>query len=379
MQPKNQEIESLRAIAVLITCMNHIGLLFRWNIHPLGRLEPYLQFWGGVDLFFCISGYVVSRSFMNALDRSRADGTHWHTVKAFWVRRAYRLLPSAWFWLAFGLCCAVFFNRTGIFGSAGGAVRSSVAVLSMTANLSQYFGVPMHPNGVYWSLALEEQFYLLFPFFLLAVPFALRWKLLLFAIAIQLPLTRTYAVDLSWFLRLDALMWGILIAMFSRTAEYRIFQPYSLSNRTSATCVSIALICALIALPAMLERDPFHVGLMAIASAALVFIASYDRGYALPVGHLKHLFLWVGSRSYAIYLSHLPAFMLTHEVWTRWTEAKGLLPPNGTYTVRYTLTALTLIAILSELNYRLIETPLRLRGARLAKTIVNHAVATASV
>ncbi|KWC56582.1 acyltransferase family protein [Burkholderia ubonensis] len=377
MQSKNQEIEALRAAAVIITCLNHLVLLFRWTPNPLGRLSDYLQFWGGVDLFFCISGYIVSKSFVEALDTAHANEKQWQTIKAFWVRRAYRLMPSAWLWLAIGLICSIYFNKTGIFGTPAEAIRSSIAVLSFTANLSQYFGLPMHPNGVYWSLALEEQFYLVFPFFILLTPVAWRWKVLLAAIALQFPLVRATIVDFSWYVRLDALMWGIVIYIFSRTSEYRIFEPTSLRNRPVASLASLALIGGIMVIPSALAMVPFHVGLMAIASAILVFMASFDRGYILPIRALSPILSYIGSRSYAIYLSHLPAFMLTHEIWSNWATSKGLPAPNGTYTIRYAITALALVAVFSELNYRLVETPLRRKGARLAAIIANKEISGA--
>jgi peptidoglycan/LPS O-acetylase OafA/YrhL len=80
--------------------------------------------------------------------------------------------------------------------------------------------------------------------------------------------------------------------------------------------------------------------------------------------------LWVGSRSYAIYLIHIPAFFATREIWFR-------VKPPGTvfdaaYTWRFALTALPLLLIAAELNYRCLEVPLRRRGARIAQRIAQR-------
>jgi len=72
MQSKNNEIEVLRAVAIAITCINHLPFLLQWNgIEMLKPLDHLVVFWGGVDLFFCVSGYVVSKSFVETLDRAR--------------------------------------------------------------------------------------------------------------------------------------------------------------------------------------------------------------------------------------------------------------------------------------------------------------------
>lgn len=368
MKMKNEEIEYLRAVAVLMTLVHHTQLLIRWKSDPLGIVGSHFGFWGGVDLFFCISGYVVSKSFIEAFDRARLTNTHWHAARAFWVRRAYRLLPSSWLWAAIPIPLAIYLNQTVLFTDAPNALRSALSIVLLSSNLVEHFGIPLAPNYAYWSLSLEEQFYFLFPFFLLLIPTSWRWKTLLFAIAIQFPLMRNYP-DLLWYTRLDALMWGIIIYVFSRTTTYSSIELRFRKSKPTMIAASALLVVSLSAISEMLMKLPFHLGLMAATCAALVWLASYDKGYVLPFRRLRPIALWIGSRSYAIYLCHVPIFFATNEIWLRWTQHEGLPPPNGTYTVRFVVTALALIVVFSELNYRLIETPFRIKGARAAKKI----------
>ena len=87
----NLEIEYLRAIAVLLVVFAHADVIF-----PRSGIGQ----WTGVDLFFCISGYVITRSFERYFDDAIAEGRWWAAARAFWVRRIFRLAPSAWLWLA---------------------------------------------------------------------------------------------------------------------------------------------------------------------------------------------------------------------------------------------------------------------------------------
>ena len=104
---------------------------------------------------------------------------------------------------------------------------------------------------------------------------------------------------------------------------------------------------------------------IALLSVLLVWLASYNGNYFLPVP-LRVLMIWFGARSYAIYLIHIPAFFLTREIWMYLEPAQAA---DNSFLLRYLLTAGVLILLLSELNYRLLEMPLRKRGAHLAARI----------
>ena len=93
----NLEIEYLRAIAVLLVVLAHADATF-----PRSGLGQ----WTGVDLFFCISGYVISRAFEPFFDKHIAEGRWWVAARAFWVRRIFRLAASAWLWLSVMVFCS---------------------------------------------------------------------------------------------------------------------------------------------------------------------------------------------------------------------------------------------------------------------------------
>ena len=367
---KNQEIEYLRAIAVLMTCLSHLPQLMPYQTEALTRLFFTFMPWTGVDLFFCISGYVVSRSFVDLLDRHKSEGDFWIAAQSFWIRRVYRLTPSAWLWVAVGIVCAATFNTTGVFSTLHQNFRSATAVITLSGNFANQFGQILAPNDIYWSLALEEQFYLLFPLFLLAVPDAWRWRVLLLLIALQFPFDRNPfggpALAMASSFRLDALMWGVLIFLFSRSPQYRLFEPVFLKGAGVKTLLLNALLIYLLgAIAGQMIAMPIAVGLIAIVAALLVWLASYDAGYICRIPGLAGVLAWLGARSYAIYLIHAPVYRFCFEAWSRHAASVGHAL-DGTYTFRMLASAIVLVLVLADLNFRLLEEPLRRRGVAIA-------------
>lgn len=358
----NLEIEYLRAVAVLLVIFAHLDALFP----GLG-----LGQWTGVDLFFCISGYVISRSYQQVFDRSIAEG-RWKTAAlAFWIRRFFRLTPSAWFWLTVMVICSFIFNRPKLwFGTPQQALEAALSFLTFTTNFLHGTG-NLHTCRFFWSLTLEDQFYLLFPIYLLIVRGHARWILFLVFIYLQsIPDRMLGTADhpsLLWTTRLDALMWGCLIYQLSCTAIYKKLEPVFLRPWPLALAVNILLIWCLITIPKgtfgpwigyKIESE------VALASAALVFLASFDRGYVLPLpAPARAVLTWIGSRSYALYLVHLPVFGILSESWYNWGPAYD---PHIFYAVMIPI----LVPLLAELNFRLIETPLRQKGAQIAKQMM---------
>ena len=115
----------------------------------------------------------------------------------------------------------------------------------------------------------------------------------------------------------------------------------------------------------------FAFGRVALSSIALVCLASYDQDYLMPRGPWKQVMLWFGSRSYALYLIHIPAFYFARELWFR-IEPPGTVF-DRTFALRLALTGFGLLLVLTELNYRLVEVPLRRHGARIAQRIAQRA------
>jgi peptidoglycan/LPS O-acetylase OafA/YrhL len=374
------DIEMLRGFAILFVLFEHVRInLFPWRVPFIEHVRAYFTFWSGVDLFFAISGFVIARSLLPKLKAAEDATGFLNATISFWIRRAWRLIPSAWLWLFLILVATLVFNRSGAFGTFPMNFKGVLAGVLDVANFRvlanqqehQWYGA----SFPYWSLSLEEQFYLLLPFIVLVsgrkLPVILA---LLVAGQIFFPRLQSFFV----IIRSDALLLGVLIAIWSGSRSYRLLEPTGLAKSRLARAV--ILIGLLACIPAISQIDPplipFPIGVVAIISASLVLIASYNRDYLMRAGPLKSMLLWIGSRSYTLYLIHAPSYFLTREIWFRIEPAGTEF--GGKFTLRFILTALPLLVVLTELNYRFIETPLRIKGARIADRLSSRTRRVAS-
>lgn len=383
MQPegihKNSDIEVLRAVAISFTLIAHLI----WGIMPklggLGRhVHAIFQFWTGVDLFFAISGFLITTSLLRAWRdhlASPAPRRTWSNfftlARPFWIRRIFRLLPSAWLWIGITLLLAGLFNRHASLGDFPGNVREATAAMLNVSNFyyhSWFSKGNLHYGsfGIFWSLSLEEQFYLLFPFLLFFLDRRVLLPLLAAAFLLQVFLDRPngfepHHASLLWFIRTDALILGVLIAFWRSQTAYRRLEPRALRRPVVGLPVVGTIVLLLAAVPAWSLATTLSTGLVAVISGLLVWIASYDRDYILPAGKTKNALVWLGSRSYSIYLIHTICRAAIVEL-----KITAGIPEGSFVAAVWTVLSLVLILLIAEMNYRLVETRFRRRGRRIA-------------
>ena len=363
------DIEMLRALAVLLVLDEHVqfNLVF-WHSQLMDAQMRYFRGWVGVDLFFAISGFVIARSLLPQIQACQNRGTFMITVLRFWTRRAWRLLPSAWLWLLVPLAATALFNRSGAFGSFAASYEAAAAAVLQVANfrLAEVYGTrPLGASFMYWSLSLEEQFYLVLPIAAFLLRKHLPWVLVAIA-ALQFQAVHT---ALAWQTRSGALALGVLLALWERQLSWRLCEPRILGRSRFARATVIALPLALIG---ALGSDKLHVadcrvGLIALLVAGMVWIASYDRDLLMRPGYLKQALLWVGSRSYALYLIHIPVFFAAHEVWYRLSPPETT--PHGWIAWVYLIATITVLFLIADINFRFVEVPLRSKGNLIAARV----------
>jgi peptidoglycan/LPS O-acetylase OafA/YrhL len=373
----NFEIEVLRAAAILFTLFQHLELLLYENTGLYQKIREEFSFWGGVDLFFCVSGFVITRSLLlNPMPGKTIRENLTLFAIPFWLRRAWRLWPAAWFWVGISVFCSVYLNSTGVFGIPENMLSDSFAALLHYANwhwMGCYNGASVvcnlapGPTNVsaekfgwvlagYWSLSLEEQFYFVLPLLIMLVKLRSLVLLLMLAILFQLGIMRTPLGNL-WFFRLDAILVGVLIAY---SEKRRVFSTSS-SPLVKLRSVGPLLLLVSLATIAWLSADPvfryqFTTGIIALLCGMLVWLASHELCILWPCRRARTLITWIGSRSYSLYLAHLPTYAVTWEIWKR------NYPNEAPDAVAICICALALLVMFSELSFRIIERPFRYYG-----------------
>lgn len=377
MTARNDEIEYLRAVAILLTLVQHLPILLPWPNPPgwITFIYDHAAFWGGVDLFFVISGFVVTQSLLRAKDGGFPGSATigWVDAKRFWIRRAFRLLPLAWLWVAAVLLASAFFNRSGAFGTLNDNTHQAMWIVLYVYNWFAYplfaAGVNIAPLGVYWSLAVEEQFYLLLPLLLLTLKMRGLCILMAIAIAAQFFLWRPAPwIEPWWGLRFDALAWGVLLAWFAQTPGHASWAPNWLNGSALRWIINLTLIGAIVFMPVIFFKQATGTALLAMVCVVYVWLASFRRGLVLPVARPRPVLLWLGSRSYAIYVIHVVAFMLCNEFAWRLGDGKDTIA-NWSLAPIQALAGFAILLILVEASHRFLEQPLRDYGRRLSDKI----------
>ncbi|MDH4581364.1 acyltransferase [Pseudomonas sp. BN415] len=355
---KNRDIECFRAYAVIITFIAHL-----WVINPSWQAwTTYFWLGGGVDLFFCISGFLITTSLLGDIDAHESFRSF---ALPFWVRRAFRLWPAAIFWATATLLVSALFDVSGTLGSREDVSFSWLFGTLNVANLYLWWlndPERVTPLWHYWSLSLEEQFYILVPLVLFLRP----RRSLLVALMVLFAVYQSTAIrpwgSLLWFVRSDALLYGVLIAMAWH------FHPKTMTRGFAACRKGVwqSLLLVLLPLPVLLAREalsPYYMGWVAISSAALVLLVSGNADLTGGSSWLRRLAIYIGARSYSIYLVHYPVLALVREaiLATSLTDLSRV----EDQVIAAMLAAITTIA-LAEFSYRFIETPLRVKGRHIA-------------
>ncbi|MGE1067193.1 acyltransferase family protein [Pantoea agglomerans] len=369
----NSDIEILRAFAIIMVLVQHFPSLYFWSDHSyFAKVNTFISFWSGVDLFLCISGFVVSCSLIPLIDKCKDSGmSSSKTIAAFFTKRAFRLFPTSFLWIAIILALTFFYNISGAFGNVKWNIYQALSILTYNYNyLAAYMtdhGIPT-TFGPFWSLNLEEQFYFIFPFFVLLTKKENRIPILIGLIAVQFFILRQGHPILNF--RLDALSWGVVLAIMYMKSGMVNVDPTFLQNRKRSLLVtSFLIIFLMVSIPDMHESR-FMVGFLGLASASLVFIASFNKGYIFCPKAVRKVLLWVGSRSYAIYIIHMPVIYFIQESTVRYYVSIGQGPSKTILLCAVmTLLALMMTVILVEMNFRMIEKPLRNYGRKLANNI----------
>lgn len=343
-------LDGLRAIAVLLVLYDHApqvlgrdrgGQSVFWSASPGA--------WIGVDLFFVLSGFLITSILLRSVGEPGA-------FRRFWLRRALRIFPLAYLYLGVLALCA--WLLPGFAQLADPNAYAWAAGYLLNVRIAVWGWTPA-ALGILWSLAVEEHFYCVWPLVVLRARRAVvAWVLIVTVAAtpllrwLLLPSLGQVGVYVLTCCRWDTLAWGALLAM----AWHSPHRERLRRMLAWAAWPALAVVASVLAVPvhAVDPHTPawFHVvGYSAIAGAFTVVVGvamappvRLGRWLGQPLlGH-------VGRISYGLYVWHVLAAQLT-------THALGLFGIGTCLSVRAGLWLVLLFAMATA-SYRWFEAPL---------------------
>lgn len=312
-------LDGIRAFSVIAVMLYHANIAWL----PGGFL--------GVEVFFVVSGFLITSLLIE-----ERESTQRIDLKQFWIRRARRLLPAFFVMVSATAVCVAFYATD----SAPDFRRDVLPSLGYFSNWWQIFAVDTPYFAAsslpvlrhLWSLAVEEQWYLVWPL-LFTFIFGAKWMrpkisgVLLVACSgavmvatalrfVQDDETRTNFLYLSTLTRASGLLLGAAVAMLWRPWR-KTPTRFVLARSLVANALAIASIVVLGALMATVhvaDERLYQGGLAATTIASAVVIAVVMRPNSLFIKKFfsQDVFVEIGRRSYGLYLWHWPIFVVTH-------------------------------------------------------------------
>jgi peptidoglycan/LPS O-acetylase OafA/YrhL len=338
------DIDGLRAVAILPVLLYHAAV---W---------PFAGGYVGVDVFFVISGYLITGLIL------RAEAGAGFSLTNFYDRRIRRILPALFAMLAAACVAALFVllpDELVLFG------RNLLAGVLFCANIldwmhaTNYFAADAGRNPLLhlWSLSVEEQFYLVWPVTLIWL--ARRRRILPAAIAAMAAASLAAAAILSTrdpnfvFYLLPARAWELLLGAFLAAVPH--LAPRSAALRNIAGIGGLMLVAATMVFPGRFSGYPFSSTLGAALGTGMFLYASEGGANLASRVLALRVPVFIGRISYALYLWHWPAL-----VFARLYLDRELRPVE-------TAAILAAVFVVSVLSWRTIEEPIRRRrGAAIS-------------
>ena len=352
------ELDGLRGLAIFLVLVYHYAS-FNTTRHSLGYYLslPVQVMWTGVDLFFILSGFLIGGILIDHKGSPQYFST-------FYFRRFHRILPIYYILIASLFIGTTVWPQSPLFASAMPLWPYPLFLQNLLSPAVKTFGPPW--AGVTWSLAIEEQFYLLLP---LAVRRFSSKKLLIFVIlcVCGAPILRTiFILKGAQFeqihpllpTRADGLGLGVLVAII-----YRSEAAVSYIRRHSAMLYSLGLALLAVVASFMKWENWRFIGTIGYTAVDMLYAVVLISVLVLPNPRVQTLLnwrwlRWLGTISYCVYLVHEP---VRAALFDRWSPG-GLV--HDPFTFGLTCLGLMITLSIAQVSWILIEKPL-LRRAHL--------------
>ena len=352
-------IDSLRALAVLAVIIYHVDV----NYLPGGFL--------GVDLFFVLSGYLISSLIIKEYRKTGSLNLY-----NFYIRRARRLLPAVYFMITVGLVVMVLFNEVLLRKSHLDAIfgyiySSNWWYIFHKLDYFDSFGA-QSPFKHLWSLAIEEQFYMIFPLLFLLVNRKKKSKdgtyklnknflyvvlgLILVSLIAHILLFDINNISRIYFgtdTRAFSLLVGVVGAiLYPMERLHAKVTPQQNMLYSVVSLVSIATLITVMIYTSEYNTLLYRGGFLLVAVLGLIVIISSGKQHTLMSRLLSFKpVVFIGKISYSLYLWHFPVLVLT-------TPVSEIGNPN----IIFVILRVILTFILATASYVFVETPIRKLG-----------------
>ena len=324
---RNAHIDFLRGIAILVVLLLHFALAYGlWNC-PLSRLvgEDALKaffFNGnfGVTMFFVVSGYLItSMSLARWGEPARID------ARAFYTYRFARIMPALLLALAIIVLLGVMDVKYFSSAQRGEPLPASYFLIAVLSVLTFWHNVLMQSAGwfnyclnIYWSLSVEEVFYLGLPLAFLV--FRRKWLLVVACVALIViaPVYRGAHADNELFFEcgylacFDAIAMGCLTAMLMR--KIKLEGAFATALRAAASGAFV-----IVYLRGIDTHEVASFSLIALCTALYLIASVGDRSASVATGRATALVRWFGRHSYELYLFHIVVLALLRNIWDKKT------------------------------------------------------------
>lgn len=338
-----KELDSLRALAVIMTLASH------WQTRVGSERIPYL--WYGVDIFFAISGFLIT----GILLQINQTENKLKALKNFYIRRALRLFP------AYYLLILVFCVVLNVFSLYIWDNQWNVYYFTYLANW-YWFLHPNMGNGSFnhiWSLGVEEQFYLVWPWLIVFLPVQHTKTFLLgvvaFALLIHFGVTGLPKAGMLPFFNLHTLGIGAVLAyMYFREAKNRHFRKI-VTHSSQILVISTTLLLYLLLFHPLRGRveNLFVQTCLCAATGILVLKSVYGWGRFAGLVFGSRYLQFIGTISYGIYLYHMPI----PDTFKALAGKFGYTLDFKQHPVFYLLLFCTLTFLVALFSYKFIEMP----------------------
>jgi peptidoglycan/LPS O-acetylase OafA/YrhL len=311
-------LDGLRAVAIGLVVLHHTGAF----LVPTHADDLFPGGFLGVDVFFVLSGFLITTLLLERRGRERRP------IVTFYERRALRLLPAV-----VVLLIVVSIVMVATDTQVSRIPTTFLVVLSYTTNWAELWGVDISKYVTHlWSLAIEEQFYLVWPLLLYAglrvVPSLSRlaWAALALGLVFALWRAVLWESGEEWlriYIRTDARADALLIGAALALAPWRRLIGAVPSGALAAAGAAALIVVALIAeLTEPSAKWLYLGGLTVVAALVAVAIMALLAGSSPLTAVLEWTpVVWLGRISYGLYLWHFPVFLYVGEHGASWSSA----------------------------------------------------------